>query len=173
MRGERAEVGAGRVLALTSPILLHLKVMSTSPPIQSPSVSERGPLVLLVDDDARSARVLAQMLREDGFNIEVVLDGARAIARLTHPPLPDALVTDLSMPHADGNSVTMFARSQRPGMPVIFVTGYPNLATSLAGEPSPTLLTKPVDYTELRAALLRVLPPRPVEPAAPASLLGK
>jgi CheY-like chemotaxis protein len=128
----------------------------TPPP--PPPVSQRGPLVLIVDDDARSARVIAQMLREDGFNVEVALDGARAIARLTHAPLPDVLVTDLSMPHADGNSVTMFARAQKPGLPVIFVTGYPNLATSLAGQPSPTLFTKPVDYAELKKALLALLP---------------
>jgi CheY-like chemotaxis protein len=100
---------------------------------------------------------MGQMLREDGFNVEVVLDGAQAIARLTRAPLPDALVTDLSMPHADGNSVTVFARSQKPGLPVIFVTGYPNLAPNIPGEPSPTLFTKPVDYAELKSALLRVL----------------
>ncbi len=123
-------------------------------------MSQRWPLVLIVDDDARSARIIAQMLREDGFNVEVALDGARAIARLTHAPLPDVLVTDVSMPHADGNSVTLFARSQKPGLPVIFVTGHPNLATSLAGEPIPTLLTKPVDYAELLTALRRMLPPR-------------
>ncbi len=133
--------------------------MLKSPPSQSPPISQRGPLVLIVDDDARSTRLIAQMLREDGFNVEVVLDGARAIARLTRAPLPDVLVTDLSMPHADGNSVTMFARSQKPGLPVIFVTGYPHLATSLAGEPRPTLFTKPVNYAELLTALLRVLPP--------------
>ena len=32
-------------------------------------------LVLIVDDDARSARLLAIMLREDGFHAEVALDG--------------------------------------------------------------------------------------------------
>lgn len=132
--------------------------MSESPNSTSLPPSQRGPLVLIVDDDARSARVIAQMLREDGFSVEVAVDGARAIARLTHAPLPDVLVTDLAMPHADGNSVTMFARAQKPGLPVIFITGYPNLAGAIAGQPRPTLITKPVDYAELKKALLAVLP---------------
>ncbi len=134
--------------------------MSKSPSSQPPHGGQPAPLVLVVDDDARSARLIAQMLREDGFNVEVVLDGAQAIARLTQAPLPDVLVTDLSMPHADGNSVTVFARSQKPGLPVIFVTGYPHLATAQIGEPSPTLFTKPLAYAELKIALLRILPPR-------------
>src|SRR5664279_6567477 len=84
-------------------------------------------LVLLVDDDLRTSRRLAGMLREDGLEVEIARDGAGAIARFTHAPIPDALVTELTTAHVDATSLSHFARAQRPGMPVFVVTGYPNL----------------------------------------------
>jgi two-component system response regulator MprA len=98
---------------------------------------------------------MAQMLREDGFAVEIARDGAAAVARLSRSPVPDALVTELTTAYADGLAVGRFARNQRPGIPVLVLTGYPNLfhADAFAGGPPATLFTKPVDYTALRSAL--------------------
>ncbi len=110
--------------------------------------------VLLVDDDVRTSHRLAGMLREDGFEVEVVRDGAAAIARLSRAPLPDTLVTELQLQHADAMVVARFGRAQRPGLRVVIVTGYPNLMDpSRFGSPPPLLFTKPVDYGPLLAAL--------------------
>jgi CheY-like chemotaxis protein len=112
-------------------------------------------LVLVVDDDVRSARRLAKMLREDGYDVDVASDGAMAIARLAHGPLPSVLVTDLHMPSADGGAVARYARSRNKDMPIIVVTGHPQLAATLERdlEPSPLVFTKPVVYADLSAAL--------------------
>lgn len=117
--------------------------------------AERLHVVLLVDDDLRTTRRMAQMLREDGFAVEIARDGAAAIARLSRSPVPDALVTELTTAHADGLAVGRFARNQRPGIPVLVLTGYPNLfhPDAFAGGPPATLFTKPVEYTALRSAL--------------------
>jgi two-component system response regulator MprA len=123
-------------------------------------------VVLLVDDDLRTARRLAEMLREDGLMVEVARDGAAAIARFTHSPVPDALVTELTTAHADAASVSRFARTQRPNLPVLVVTGYPNLFQAEAfGDPAALLFTKPVDYSKLKDALLRALPTFANDPA--------
>lgn len=108
--------------------------------------------VLLVDDDARTVRRLAQMLREDGFCVEVACDGATAVARFGHTPFPDVLVTDLLMPYADGLSVGKYARSLRPGLPIIFVTGYPQLLNDTL-DPRAVVLVKPIDYSDLTDCL--------------------
>jgi DNA-binding NtrC family response regulator len=115
----------------------------------------RPQVVLLVDDDLRTTRRMAQMLREDGFAVEIARDGAAAVARLSRSPVPDALVTELTIAHADGLAVGRFARSQRPGLPVLVLTGYPNLfkPDAFRGGPPATLFTKPVDYAALRSAL--------------------
>ena len=108
-----------------------------------------GPaLILVVEDDVRSARVLVRMLRDDGYEVELATDGAAAISRLSRSPLPDVLVTDLRMPHADGQSVARYARSLGPDLPIWVVTGYPDLAGKL--ENDATILTKPLDYEQLR-----------------------
>ena len=107
--------------------------------------------VLIVDDDARSASLLARMLRADGYETEVTNDGASAIARLTRDPLPDAVISELHLPHADGLAVARYARSRRPATAVVFLTAHPHALESTAawsGAPI-VLLTKPVDYAAL------------------------
>lgn len=114
------------------------------------SIRESRGLVLVVDDDARTARRLATMLREDGFEAEVAIDGAGAIGRLSRTPQPDALVTDLRMPHADGSSVVQYARSKQPSLPVIVVTGYPQMVGNLDRlRPMVVVLPKPITYDDL------------------------
>lgn len=114
----------------------------------------RGKNVLLVDDDARTARRLAQMLREDGFDVDVACDGAAAVARLSREPPPDVLVTDLVLPHTDGTALARFARWRRPDLPVVFITGHPELLPD-GIDPTPMVLVKPIEYAELAAKLLR------------------
>jgi two-component system response regulator MprA len=114
--------------------------------------------ILLVEDDLRSARVLARMLREDGFEVELVTDGAVAIGRLGRSPIPDMLVTDLRLPHIDGLAIARYARSRRPGMPVIIATGYPQeVARAEKMDPPPVVFTKPLDYAALIEALRGIL----------------
>lgn len=109
-------------------------------------------LVLVVDDDARAARLLAIMLREDGFHAEVAVDGAAAVRRLSRDPLPHVLVTDVHLAHADGITVARYARSRRGTMGLFLVTGYPELAHEQLASftPPPFVLTKPLIYEHLR-----------------------
>lgn len=111
------------------------------------------PLVLVIDDDARSASLLARMLRGDGFDVEVTIDGAAALARLTRDPVPGAIVTELYLPHADGLAISRYARSRRPTIPIFIVTGHPDgVSTALAAQPLPPplqVLAKPLDYPDL------------------------
>src|SRR5450755_151203 len=93
-----------------------------------PTRVETRPRILLVDDDTRTSRLLAHMLREDGFDVEFAKDGATAISCLTRSPMPHVLVTDLNMPGVDGIAVTHFARSKEPLLPIVIVTGHPNMA---------------------------------------------
>ena len=110
--------------------------------------------VLLVDSDYRTSNRLADLLREDGFEVDVVRDGAAAIAHLTRSPLPDTLITELKMRFADGVSVARYARAQRLDLRIVVLTGHPHLfvQSAIAGPP-PLILTKPLDYAQLLAAL--------------------
>ena len=120
----------------------------------------KRPLILVVDDDARSARLLGRLLRADGYDSNVVTDGAAALARLTRPPVPDVLITDFHLAHADGLAVSRYARSQRAAMPIFVITGDPRSVLRAADpldEPI-VVLTKPIDYAELVTRLRAALP---------------
>lgn len=141
--------------------------MSTSNPAPEPESPmdaplDRRPLVLVVDDDARSGTALARLLRLDGYDAEVTTNGAAALARLTRDPVPEALVTELHLAHADGLAVGRYARSRRVAMPIIFVTDRPHAveAAVAAGrrlEEPVEQMTKPLDYPDLLRRLARAL----------------
>ncbi|MDQ3031184.1 MAG: response regulator [Myxococcota bacterium] len=114
------------------------------------------PFVLIAEDDAQAARVLARMLREDGYDVEVVLDGAAAISRLSQGRMPDALVVDYRLPHADGLAVARYARMLSARVCVVLVTSYFEVIEPLIqDESSLKVLSKPLVYAEL----VRHLPP--------------
>jgi CheY-like chemotaxis protein len=117
------------------------------------------PIILVADGDARTARMLAQMLREDGYRAHVAVDGPTAIGWLARDPAPDVLVSDLRLPEVDGLAVMRYARSRRADLPIFVVTGNPHLLP--AGRPldPPALIfTKPLDYDAFLAMLGRVVP---------------
>lgn len=134
-----------------------------TPPALEPALMDAQlhtrPLVLVVDDDARSATLLARLLHADGYDTEVTNDGAAALARLTRNPVPHAVVTDFHLPHADGLAVGRYARSRRPSIALFVVTGYPNaLAGALEPPDHPVhVLTKPLDYGDLLTRLAAAL----------------
>lgn len=111
--------------------------------------------ILLVEDDPRTAKVLARMLREDGFQVEVARDGAIAIGRLTRPPVPDVLIADVRLPHVDGIAVARYARSLNASLPVILTTSYAQQAFAAEREmsPPPLVFAKPYEYRLLAEKL--------------------
>jgi CheY-like chemotaxis protein len=119
--------------------------------------SEPAPLILVVDEDIRSARRLAQLLREDGYAVEVVGDGALAVGRLSRRPPPRVLITELQLRHVDGAAVARYARAESPTIGVIYVTGYPHFVPppSTRSASGRIVFTKPLDYDALRLELER------------------
>ena len=108
-------------------------------------------LVLLVEDDANAARMLAQLLREDGHDVEVVTDGWVAIARVAQDPRPDVLIVDYRLPHADGLAVARAARAHLPAARSVMVTSYPEVVGGRLHEEDAqaVLLPKPLSYEDL------------------------
>ena len=116
-----------------------------------------GPRLLLADDDTRTARRLARMLEEDGWQVELCADGATAMARLSQTPPLDAIVADFGL--ADHGGVALHAEARRltPPVPVIFVTNYPEHLKRMQLDPAPVVMGKPVDYAAFTVELARAL----------------
>lgn len=114
----------------------------------------RSKKVLIVDADFRTAQRLAMLLEDDGFEVEVVRDGAAAVARLARDPTPGTLITELAVPLTDGETIARYALAQDPRMQVIVLTRHPHLLVParFPGRP-PVVLTKPLDYARLLEVL--------------------
>ncbi|MFT3978661.1 MAG: PAS domain S-box protein, partial [Sphingomonas bacterium] len=86
-----------------------------------------GRKVLVLDDDDHVRAVTAQELRDAGAKVIEVGDGARALGIMEHDAAIDAAVVDFAMPGMNGAEFAAQARGLRPGLPVLFVTGYADL----------------------------------------------
>jgi len=76
--------------------------------------------VLVVEDDATVAEVVGRYLERDGYQVEVLTDGAMALARALSSP-PDLILLDLMLPGMDGMEVCRRIRGTAP-TPIIMLT---------------------------------------------------
>ena len=87
-------------------------------------------------------------------------DGASAIAlAASHPGGIDLLVTDVIMPGMNGRELAEYMIAHRPGLPVLFVSGYTGNVLTDLGLPSAdaALLDKPFTPASLTAAVAAIL----------------
>lgn len=119
--------------------------------------SSRG-RVLVVDDDGAFAQTCARMLDASGYAVRVANDGWSA-ARMAAEQHFDAIVTDINLPDSNGIQVLQDVRKTDKDMPVILVTGQPDLDTARAAVEwgAISYLLKPVSAAQLERELDRAL----------------
>jgi CheY-like chemotaxis protein len=88
--------------------------------------------ILIVDDDLSVRETLADLLELEGYTALQAGDAVEALMILRVEAAVDALVTDLTMPGADGISLIRRAREFRSDLPAILLTGYAEEVTSVA-----------------------------------------
>jgi len=82
-----------------------------------------NPLVYVVDDHGPSAKSLAEVLQDEGYDVRTFDSGAQALAMFGQES-PDVLVTDLRMDAMDGVELLRHVRLVDAELPVIVVTAY-------------------------------------------------
>jgi CheY-like chemotaxis protein len=107
--------------------------------------------VLLVEDNDAVRETLADLLESEGFRTVQAIDAAQAMTLMRSQPDFDVLVTDLSMPGADGITLIHQARQIQRFLPAILLTGYAEQVTSVAvvAGTSFHVLRKPVEGERL------------------------
>ncbi|HCF61358.1 MAG TPA: DNA-binding response regulator, partial [Myxococcales bacterium] len=78
---------------------------------------------LVVDDEPNLRRVLAAMLKREGYEVTVAEDGVQALAELRKNGA-DVVVTDQVMPKMDGISLLKAVLADFPEVPVIMITAH-------------------------------------------------
>ena len=102
-----------------------------------------------------------QMLRQCGFAVTEVASGQAAIEALEGGEVCELIVIDLAMPGLSGVETIARARRDRPGLPVLYMTGYADAGAAHPGTDGEKLLKKPFSLHELRSAVRAALERRP------------
>jgi hypothetical protein len=92
--------------------------------------------ILLVDDEEVARQMLVEVLTHQGYTVFDAGRGAAALALAEKAPI-DLLVTDLSMPGMSGWDLAKCLRTRRPGLPVLFMSGYAEHETACWGRMDP------------------------------------
>ena len=118
--------------------------------------------VLLVEDESMVRRYACRVLQAAGYRVTALADGRAALAAFERDPDAfDVLVSDVMLPGCSGPELVRAARQRRPGLPVLFTSGY--IASGLSAEgaegfgPDEPVLSKPFTPPELRRRLREVL----------------
>src|SRR5206468_967629 len=95
------------------------------PPIRSrvPPVPERGKHVLVVDDSPSVRRVVSNMLKQHGWEVQTARDGVEALEMIGYET-PAAVLLDIEMPRMDGYELisTIRAQAQYKKLPLVVLT---------------------------------------------------
>jgi two-component system, NtrC family, response regulator HydG len=113
--------------------------------------------ILVVDDEPKLGKLLAESLSLDGHVVVRAGGGRAALTELDAQPF-DAVITDLRMPDVDGLAVLQRARALSPPAEVVLMTAYGSAESAVAAMKAGAAdyLTKPFALDELRLRVRRL-----------------
>ena len=103
-----------------------------------------GQRILVVDDDPSIAGLVADLLVNEGYEVQTAGDGEAALDVIARDP-PDLIISDVTMPRRDGLSLLRTLRRRHVAIPIVLMTALP-LSARLTGVP---ILQKPFDLETL------------------------
>ena len=126
-------------------------------PSQSP-LADALPRILVVDDEAPLLRATKRILTSAGYDVTTAANGREAIDIILHATF-DVIVSDIAMPELDGIQLLRTVRQRDLDVPVVLMTGAPDLSTAMQAVAHGALqyLTKPVDTVELKEVMQRAV----------------
>ena len=119
----------------------------------------QGETILVVEDEERVRQVSVEALRSLGYRVEAAGSAAEALAVLDGGAVPDLLFTDVVMPDMNGRQLAEKAGETRPGLKVLFTTGYTRNAIVLNGmlDADVAFIAKPFTVEQIARKVRRVL----------------
>jgi CheY-like chemotaxis protein len=115
-----------------------------------------GEVILVVEDEEQVRRITVEMLRELDYTVLEAGSGEEALALLKQHPDISLLFTDLVMPGMNGRQLSARAQQLRPGLPVLYATGYAPDGL-LGSDRDIPMLRKPFESVQLARAIRQVL----------------
>ena len=156
-----SEVGRGTAVTLLLP--RHhgaSEAEAVRAPRREAPRAERGETVLIVDDEPTVRMLVTEVLEDLGYTAIEAADGAAGLRVLQSDARIDLLVTDVGLPGGmNGRQMADAGRVLRPGLKVLFITGYAENAALGTGqlEPGTAVLTKPFVVEALALRIRRMI----------------
>jgi signal transduction histidine kinase/CheY-like chemotaxis protein len=125
----------------------------------APPRAREGETVLLVEDDADVRSYSSEIVRDLGYRVLTAPDGPAALLVLDDHPEVGLLFTDVGLPAGmNGRQLADEAQRRRPGLKVLFTTGYARNAIVHDGrlDADVEVVFKPFTYSDLGTKLRRV-----------------
>ena len=164
-----SEIGQGTTMCLYLP--RHYgpaEAAEALPDLADAPRAGAGETVLIVDDEATVRMLVTEVLEDLGYAAVEAADGASGLKVLESDLRIDLLVTDVGLPSGmNGRQLADAARLVRPGLRVLFITGYAENAAVGNGQldPGMQVLTKPFAMEAL-ATRIREMITGSVSPSA-------
>ena len=160
-----SEVGAGTTVKIYLPRHIGEGDIPDHAPRTADTVYAVGTeTILLVEDDETLRAYGIDVLTELGYRVFDAANGAAALEALERVPDVDLLFTDIMMPGGmNGRQLADEAQRRRPGLKVLFTTGYTRNAIVHHGrlDPDVHLISKPFSFDDLAAKIRAILEEAP------------
>jgi PAS domain S-box-containing protein len=143
-----SEDGVGTTVTALFPVTDAVMVEDVRP--LATNVLGQSETVLVVEDEDAMREVTRRILVRNGYSVLVASGAQEALETIREHPGPvDLLLTDVVMPHMLGKELAERAQDERPGLRVLFMSGYaqPVLGANGTLDPGVTLVQKP--FSEL------------------------
>jgi CheY-like chemotaxis protein len=155
-----SEEGHGTTMCLYLP--RHYGDLASDEAGQDPTIhpSGTGETVLVIDDEPTVRMLIVEVLEEAGYAALEAEDGPSGMEILQSDARIDLLITDVGLPGGmNGRQVADAARAARPGLKVLFVTGYAENAAVGNGhlEPGMEVMTKPFVMADLAQKITEIV----------------
>ena len=105
--------------------------------------------ILIVDDDESIREVLTSILTDEGYIVEAVDTGEKAI-KATHEKFYNLALIDIRLPDMEGTKLLTRLKDTVPQMRKIIITGYPTLQNAIeaVNKGADAYIIKPIDMEE-------------------------
>ncbi len=155
-----SEVGIGTTMCLYLPRFVGELEAVDPGEEHAPTVAGAGETVLVVDDEDAIRMLISEVLVEAGYRVLEATDGPSGLRILQSAARIDLLITDVGLPGGvNGRQIADAARTTRPDLKVLFITGYAENAVVGNGhlEAGMAIMTKPFAIASLAARAREII----------------
>lgn len=154
-----SELGAGTTVKIYLPRRLEQDDEPEAAAAEPPPPHLPSETILVVEDDERVRFGTVEALRELGYRVVHASSAADALRKLEAHPAVAVLFTDIVMPVMDGRRLADEAIARRPGLKVLFTTGFTRNAVVHNGvlDHSVNFIAKPFTLDQLARKLRTIL----------------